>query len=167
MALAALLLAACGGSGSTGLIVPEAGILTDVRTRGVCIDANATTYCPAGGAEVNTDAPGLSPSLPCPTGGSCEGGTIRFRFDVVDLDPEWTCAVAAREAGLDWTLGELRSVTSPDAGAAFVVAVPPGFDPATDDVQAALLCFDAPPTLPPTVATLADTAPTIVFVAFL
>lgn len=155
-----LLLVACGGSGSTGLITAESALLAEVRETRECRDANDTTYCFAAVIEgMDTGAPDPTECsvVECPP--SAAGG---FTFDTSTVPAGTTCAVATRSGGEDWRIGPL-AMSGPDEEG-FPVATPPAST--ADEFDAALLCFDdAPGDLPSSVSTLAEAGPTIIFVA--
>ena len=72
VALLAALLAACGGSGSTGLISPENAVLGEVRRDGTCVTSGAmVTYCATGSPDAvspaGASASGPAPVVPAPT----------------------------------------------------------------------------------------------------
>lgn len=158
--MGALLLAACGGSGSTGLISPEAALLTEVRETGDCVDAGGATYCPAV-ASFMADPGVPGPSRPPANG----GGVLVFEFDTTGLEA-LTCALATRSPGENWRLGPTDVVGSDTAASSFAVLAPADFVVGRGALEAALLCFDAPPPpLPDSVGELADAAPRFVFVA--
>ncbi len=166
-AAAALLLTACGGSGSTGLISAETALLAEVRESGRCLDANGTTYCLATQAEsVDVGAPTDPPNNPEPClDAECPpAAATPFTFDTADLPVDTTCAVAAREHGEAWSIGEAAEVG--DGSSAF--QAPPTFASESGSSEAALLCFDIPPehgTFPATLEVLADAEPSIILVA--
>lgn len=156
----ALLLVACGGSGSTGLITAESALLAEVRETRECREANDTTYCFASvveGMDTGVPDPSECSNVECPP--SAAGG---FTFDTAAVPAGATCAVATRSGDEDWTIGPLASPEADPEG--FAVTTPPAF--ATGGFDAALLCFEEPPgELPPSVSTLADAGPLIIFVA--
>ncbi len=163
----ALVLAACGGSGSTGLISAETALLAEVRETGECADGNGTTYC--FGAIID----GLEHGDPTePTPNPCVGtdcapvSTALFTFDPAGLTEGTYCAVATRTGDEPWAVGEL-SIVGTDS-ATFDVVAPPMFTAEVDTIEAALLCFDVMPdsgVLPSTLDNLADAGPSIIFVA--
>ncbi|MDG2306422.1 MAG: hypothetical protein P8R42_17585 [Candidatus Binatia bacterium] len=157
--VAALIFIACGGSGSTGLILPETALFDEVRETGECRDGHGTTYCFAVAAETS----GLpDPSAPCQ--GPCLGFDPLYLFGTTGLAPDAVCAVATRSDGALWTLEAPAPVGLDESS--FAVFPPEAFDPAEGPLEAALLCFDDPPeSLPSTAEMLADADPSIVFVA--
>lgn len=148
--LTTLALAACGGSGSTGLITAEAPLLAEVRETGECRDANGTTYC---FADVLPEFQGQPPMIPEPI--------QPVEFDTRGIDAGTACAVATRHADGAWDVGAI-SLTGDDAR----FSIEPASDLGGDGVEAALLCFDPPPSeLPAETETLAELGPTIIYVA--
>jgi hypothetical protein len=99
-------------------------------------------------------------TLPLPTATPPDQGMVTAVVDGFDAGA--ACATAARPAASDeeWRTATLVPVAG--AGAPTTFPLPTGV-PAPLDL--ALLCFTDPPaTLPPTLVTLADAAPTVVFV---
>ena len=151
VALASLVAVACGGSGSTGLILPEAGILDEVRRDGTCITSGTTTFCATNSPEATTPtgARAVGGELfdglpgPCPVGGvdACGNQPAAF-FDVRGFAPGAACGVAARPAGSEsaWSTGQLIGVGETSGRVAF--PLPPGL---ATDLEVVLLCFESPP----------------------
>jgi hypothetical protein len=169
VALAAVAaLCACGGSGSTGLILPESALLAEVRRDGTCIEADGISYCatdseqavsPDGQSALAPAETGSGPS-PCPTvADDCPRDELGFT--VRGFPPGAACATAVRSAEGDaWAIGALVPVgTAP-------TQVPVAASAGTDaSIELVLLCFDVGPAgLPATVATLSETNPDVVFV---
>src|SRR5690242_4977734 len=78
-ALAALLaagLAACGGSGSTGLVSPEGALLQQARNEGTCVTSTEmVTYCATDSPQaVSPDGASASGPLPRPVATTTAGG---------------------------------------------------------------------------------------------
>jgi hypothetical protein len=90
----AAVVAACGGSGSTGLIAPENALLAEVRRDGTCVSAeDSVTYCatdspdaigPGGasadgpledGGGIATATPGAAAPTPSPAGSAAPTAT--------------------------------------------------------------------------------------------
>jgi hypothetical protein len=163
-ALAALAVA-CGGSGSTGLILPEAILLEQVRRQGTCIESQGTAFCAtgSGGAVApggqRADTVGLLPSPGCAPD-AC-GGAGTATFVVSGFAPGAACAVAARRvADGRWVTGDLVPV----GGEPMQLALPLPIDP-QDASDAVLLCYErAPSAFPPELASLVDAHPDLVFV---
>jgi hypothetical protein len=162
---------ACGGSGSTGLIVPESALLDEVRREGTCVAAAEVTYCATDSSEAvssggqSARAPvGDMAGAPTPCGPGEDGCPLDpGGFLVSGFDEGAGCASAARPAGSTeaWSIGPLVPV----GGATTQVPVfyPEGLSPAAAEI--ALLCFEeAPAALPDRVESLADAAPDVVFV---
>ena len=148
----ALVLPACGGSGSTGLITAESALLAEVRETGTCREANGTTYC---FADVREGFEGGPPGVPSPA------PSLPVEFDTTDIEVGTACAVATRDAGGTWTVGEARA-----AGDDVSYAIAPTVAVEDGGTEAALLCFDPPPgELPDMTDTLADLGPSIIYVA--
>jgi hypothetical protein len=174
IAAAAIVFAACGGSGSTGLILPESALLDEVRRDGVCIASGPTSFCATGspdavapggaravGGDLFGDGPGLpcpsEPELPCP-------GLASAGFEVRGLPEGAACAAAARPAGQDrapWRTGALVAVDDTPERISF----PLPEDLADGAVEVVLLCFEIPPReLSPDLDALVDAGADIVFV---
>jgi hypothetical protein len=168
-ALLVALLAACGGSGSTGLIVPESALLVQVREGGSCVEANGTTYCPTDatspdGQQVDSPLPG--PAEPCQPSGDC-GNAVGFVFRPTGFAAGAACALATRRADASepWSVSPPVPIDSSSDRLEFRADLPEGFA-AGDVLEAALLCFDeAPSALLDALASLADAAPDVIFVA--
>jgi hypothetical protein len=168
IALAAAL-CACGGSGSTGLILPESALLAEVRRDGTCIESEGISYCatdseqavsPDGQSALAPAEMGSGPS-PCPTGGDDCPGRDELGFTVQGFAPGAACATAAQSSEGDaWSIGALVPV----GVEATQVPVPASTDSGASS-ELVLLCFDvAPAELPGSVATLSETNPDVVFV---
>ncbi|HZR84167.1 MAG TPA: hypothetical protein VFD92_23925 [Candidatus Binatia bacterium] len=170
LALASLGAAACGGSGSTGLISPEGAVLEEVRRDGTCVRSGATLYCATdsgnattpGGMHADVGDVAPAPGCPEPGDGSCGlGGTVTFA--VSGFGEGAACASAARPAGEGgaWQVGAPVDV----GGVASPLAFPLADALAPGELEIALLCFAAPPDeLPTELRLLADAAPDVVFV---
>lgn len=167
--LALLLLACGGGSGSTGLILPEAALMDEVRETGECREANDTTYCFSPlDEETDFGAPEPSdPAIPEPCiGDMCPTlESAIYTFDAMDLAPGSACAVATRAGDADWTLGELMLI-APET-MTYDVAVSAELADEAAALEIALLCFDAglEADVPRSVSALADAGPSIIYVA--
>lgn len=162
-------LAACGGSGSTGLILPESAYLEAVRRDGNCLTVEALTYCATDSADAITrggqsaDGPVEAGAMPCPNGDATCPGQDQLGFSVSGFSSGAACAAATRRAGSSdpWTLGPLVPVGV--SASVVPLTFPAELSPV--DAEAALLCFSVPPAaLPAQVAELADGGPDIVFV---
>lgn len=152
-ALAPLLLLACGGSGSTGLIVPEAALMQEVRATRTCAESGGVEYCPA--------QPMMASEIP-PIDQAPESAS--FTFDTADLDPDLPCAVAERAGEGVWQFGEVFPAgTTDEAGAFTATSNEAGAGDAP--LETALVCFDGPmDALPSQSQTLAELGPSLVLV---
>jgi hypothetical protein len=174
VAFLAALLAACGGSGSTGLIQPESGVLAEVRRNGTCVEAGSTLFCATdstradapGNRQVETSGTvGVGP-MPCPspTEIPCEGPITPGGFFLVDgFGPGAACASASRSIGSTngWVTGNLMPVGSDQTT---ILSPEPG-PTSADALEVVLLCFDAaPPSLAPELAMLGDAGADVIFV---
>ena len=159
-ALAAGLLVACGGSGSTGLFPLEGALLAEVRETGECRDANATTYCPA----VPFDEMGRPPAGPAPGAEDFLEGDTLFVFVVSDLPAGSGCAAATRTSDTAWRVGSLEPILGEPT--VFAAVATDTIAASEGTIESALLCFETPPeTLPEEIQNLSDVSPSIVFVA--
>ena len=166
-----LALGACGGgSGSTGLIVPESAVLAEVRREGTCTDSNGVTYCATnsstavspGGQSANAPVDMAGVPIPCTPGEvPCSGDSLGFV--VRGFGEGAACASAVRPSGGgSWSTGPLVPVgEEPTQVEVFYPA-----EVSPSDAETALLCFESAPTaIPAQVATLAEARPDVVFVA--
>jgi len=169
-----ILAAACaGGSGSTGLILPESAVLDEVRRDGVCIASGSTTFCatgspdavaPGGATADGGDVFGGQTGRPCPVNvdGMC-GDSRSGVFAVSGLPEGAACAIAARPAGDDgpWSTGALVVLGATSTSTAF----PLPSDLGNGEVEIVLLCFESPPAaLPATLESLLDAGADVAFV---
>ena len=171
--VAAILAAACaGGSGSTGLIVPEGALLDRVRREGTCISSGATEFCATGSSEATTPSGAradggellASQPGPCPIDvqGDCAGAPVAI-FDVRGFAAGAACATAARPAGSDgtWSTGELVTLAESPGRTAFPLPAALG----DGEVEVVLLCFGSPPAaLAATLGALVDAGADVAFV---
>jgi hypothetical protein len=167
-AAASALALACGGSGSTGLILPEGLAIEEARRTGGCVEASGTIYCATGSPDAiapggqRADAPGLLPNPACGAEPRDCGIAPLATFLVSGFEAGAACTAAARMPGSDgaWATGPLVAVGGAPAQVAF--PLPGGAD---EGSEIALLCFETTPAaLAPELARLADAGPDVVFV---
>jgi hypothetical protein len=172
------LILACGGSGSTGLILPEGIALDTVRQGRTCVESGGTLYCATNSVDTGAhgglmaDRPAIpvpspTPSphdsgvpTPSPSGTPNRDGLVLI---VSGAAPGTACATAARlERGMgDWSLGVLVAVPLPAAPVAY--PLPAGLTLASAEVV--LLCFrESPASTPFSIENLSDALPDVVFV---
>jgi hypothetical protein len=161
----AAVLTACGGSGSTGLILPEGIVLEQVRSSDQCVEMQGTSFCPTGspdgilpqGGYADVTDPLPSPGCDPSTCGATEIAT----FVVGGFDPGAACAIAAQRARDGrWVTGSLVAVAFEPMQ--LVLPLPIEAEDASDVV---LLCYEtAPTTFPAELAMLVDAHADIVFV---
>ena len=170
MALACFSIAACGGSGSTGLITAESALLEQVRDRASCVAVDDTSYCATDSA--NAIAPGgqtadggqIVPGPACSPGDppSCDDRATAS-FDLTGFSSGAACAVAARPRGSAdaWTSGTLTPIG--DSAKSIAFPLPAGMS--ADATEVVLLCFiEAPSSLPEQARLLRDFQADVVFV---
>jgi hypothetical protein len=160
-----------GGNGPTPVRTPTPTPRAADGTASPTPAAGSTSTPAGGGQSTPTPARTVNPvptrtanptrtASPAPT--ATPGSTPTVSAVVDGFAPGAACAVAARPAGSTevWKTADL--VTVETDGTTTTFPVPPGI---ASPLDSALLCFDDPPaTLPAELTTLADAAPTVVFV---
>jgi hypothetical protein len=158
LAAAALTLAACGGSGSSGFDAAPASeteAIARARDAGVCLDFEGTTFCGpgaeaalGGGAAARLVIEADTGDLVCaarPGDGGCE---VSLAFVPEGFPPEtvFLAALAADESG-PWRLAETRppAIGAPGDGAAGDVLISLPEPGGTEPLQVAVLVYLRPP----------------------
>ena len=157
-----VLLAACGGSGSSGFDVTPGGLEAPLIERAIaenrCVEGDGLLICPSGvpapgpdngmnvpgPSEVRVEA-GFSGESGCDASGSC---TLPIAVSTDGLPPDSQVRVAVRSSGsAEWQVGEPLDVQPSDAGEGTLTPVDVEVAGTTDpgsEVQVAVLVFVPP-----------------------